>query len=542
MYLTDIVYLVADLLDENDRAHLAQVSRLYFELVMPLAWRTVIGVTQLFKLIPDVRVDTPGILAGTETINIPKNLDSADIVRFQFYARFVKHLQLFKNPAVVTKLNRWDELLQYTNHNTLLPSLRSISLGTYWPQSISHYAWIAAFSSPSIQILETHPLVRQTLPTISTETALGIFKLLVDRCPNLESLSIFINPQQRTSRLEPRLLGGGGVHQQGRGELLFEAVKHVRNLTCTSSMADSFQDTFLLLSRLPNLESLRMYASQQYGDHTIPTIPLEPDAFSQLTSLTLYDFGPYATLSIFDHLSSAAELSQLALELNHKAEEVSSLDEFYNLELIPTICARTRRLQRLIIRPIIEDKAYIHIQQSSLQLLSALPLNHLTLAKSHADIEQLTELFPRIQILRLPDLPVTISQLCRFTACRELEHLSLKLDLSPRGPTEPSSDRFSPTAPLFVLETDYGGFDRLSQTDTRDLLSYLSGMWSESMVIQQIVPFDYPHHDLAAKKRLRNLNRELEEIRKLDKEMGCRDSMAPITASSTQINPPVIFS
>jgi hypothetical protein len=68
MHLPDIIYLVSDLLGENDRARLAQVSRLYFRLVMPSAWRTVIGATQLFKLIPGVRVDTPGLLAGTETI------------------------------------------------------------------------------------------------------------------------------------------------------------------------------------------------------------------------------------------------------------------------------------------------------------------------------------------------------------------------------------------------------------------------------------------------------------------------------------------
>ncbi|CAE6442893.1 unnamed protein product [Rhizoctonia solani] len=515
MNLPDVVYLVADLLGENDRARLAQVSRLYFQLVMPSAWRRVVGATQLFKLIPGVRVDTPGILAGTETINIPKDLDNADLSRFQFYAQFVEYLQLFKNPAIVTKINRWDELLRYTTHNVLLPSLRSIVLGTYWPQSISHYAWIAAFTSPTIRRIETHSIVRQTLPTISSEVASGIFNLLIDRCPDLESLSIFVDPQQRTSRLEPRLLSGG-AHQQGRTELLPEAFKRIRNLSCTPSMTDSCQDTFLLLSRLPKLEVLQMYASQQNPTVTIPIMSLEPEAFSRLTNVSLYDFGPHATLSILNFLTSTAELTQLVLELDHKADEVSSLDEFYNFQLIPTICARAPRLEQLSIRPILDDKAYIDIHESSLVLLATLPLKRLTLAKSHTHIGRLVELFPEIQVLRWPDLPATLDQLCQFTACHELERLSVKLDLSPRAPIGPTRDRSVPPTSPCVLESDYGNLDRLNQADTRELLSYLASIWPQYLILQQTVPFDYPHYDLAAKRRLERLNQELEKIKQLE--------------------------
>ncbi|CAE6473574.1 unnamed protein product [Rhizoctonia solani] len=127
---------------------------------MPLAWRTVTGATQLFKLLPGVRVETPGVLTGTETIYLPRNLNinTACFARFRFYAKLVKHILLFKNPAIVIKVNRWGELLEYASHNVLLPSLLSITVETYWPESTSHYAWIALFSSPSVRRIEMRPL------------------------------------------------------------------------------------------------------------------------------------------------------------------------------------------------------------------------------------------------------------------------------------------------------------------------------------------------------------------------------------------------
>jgi hypothetical protein len=370
-------------------------------------------------------------------------------------------------------VNRWDRLLQFTKRNPLLPSLRSIGLGTYWPQSISHYAWIAAFISPSVRTIETHSLVRRKLPTISSEVALGIFNLLIDRCPDLESLSIFVDPQQRTSRLEPRL-PSGGTHQQGHYELLFEAIKHVRNLSCTSSMTDSCQDTFLLLSRLPKLEALQVYASQHNDTNIIPTFSLEAEAFSRLTNLTLYDFGPHATLATLNCLTSAAELTHLALEINHKSDKIDSLDRFYNLQLIPTICVRAPHLKQLSIRPILDDKAYVDIDELSLMLLAALPLKLLTMSKSRARVGELVELFPRIQVLRWPDLPVTLDRLSQFTKCQQLKHLSVKLDLSPAVPKETLRDRLVPPASPCVLESDYSNLNGLNQAGTREVLSYVS--------------------------------------------------------------------
>ncbi|CAE6504569.1 unnamed protein product [Rhizoctonia solani] len=516
MDLPDIVHLIAGFLDQNDRARLAQVSKFYFQSIMPLAWSTVTGAALLFKLLPGVKIETPGALAGTETIHLPRNLDTTDFTRFKFYAKFVKHLLFFKNPAVVTKINRWEVLLRYTGCNILLPSLSSISLGTYWPQSIPHYAWIAAFSSPSVRRIEIHPLVRRNLPTISSETASALFNLLIDRCPSLESFSIFVDPKQRTSPLETGFLPDG-AYRQGIRDLSFEAIKHVRSLSCTSSIAEYPQNTFLLLSRFPKLEVLQMYASQQDDiTNATPFISLEPEAFSRLTKLTLCDFGRHATLSILNHLTSTAGLIELTLEINHSQDNNdadSSVDEFYNTMLIPAICARTSHLTHLSIRPMLDDKVYVQIDSSAVKLLASLRLKSLTLAKSHAHLEHLSKLFPQIQTFRWPDQPVTLNQLWQFVVYHQLEHLSVKLDLSPLHIIEPLRDRAMPPVSPCVLESDYGNLSQLSQAETQKLLRHLARLWARPVILQQITPFDYPHYDFAVQRRLEDLNKELEKAR-----------------------------
>ncbi|CUA72705.1 hypothetical protein RSOLAG22IIIB_10237 [Rhizoctonia solani] len=513
MDLPDIVHLVADFLSQSDRAHLAQASRFYFQLVMPLAWRTVTGGTQLFKLIPGARIETPGTLTGTETIHLPRNINTIDFARFKFYAKFVEHLLLFKNPAVIIKLNRWEELLRYTDRNTLLPSLSSISLGTYWPQSISHYAWIAIFSSPSIRQIETSPLIRRNLPTLSSETASAIFNLLVDRCPRIESLSIFVDPKQRTSPLENNFLSGSAL-EEDTGGALFGAIKHARRLCCTSSMVEHCQNTLLLLSRISELEVLQIYASQQDDANMLPSISLEPKAFSCLRSLALYDFRPQATLSILNLIASVAELTQLTLEINHNKdnkEEGPSADEFYNSNLIPTICVRTPRLTHLSIRPIWDDKSQVEINNSSLQLLASLCLKSFTLVRSQADVECLPKLFPRIRTLRWPDQPLTFQQLRQLVTYGQLEHLSMKITLSPPQMMESLQGRAVLPATPCVLEGDYGNIGALSQAEAKQFLVCLAGL-SRPLILQQTIPFDHPYCDFAAERRLEELNKELKRM------------------------------
>ncbi|CAE6520672.1 unnamed protein product [Rhizoctonia solani] len=481
---------------------------------MPLAWYTVTGATQLFKLLPGVRVGVPGILAGTETIYLPKDLETTDFTRFQLYANFVKNLVLFKNPAIVTKINRWRELLQYTSNNILLPSLASICLGTYWPQSIPYYTWIAVFGSPSVRRIEIQPLVRRNLPTVSSETASALFNLLIDKCPKIESFSLFVDPKQPTSPLEAGISTDGTRHQSS-SDTLFGAIKHIQSLSCTSSMAEHFQNTFSLLGRIPKLEALQIYASQQDGLYTISLTPLESGAFSRLRKLTLYDFGPHTTLSILNRLAPVTELTQVTLEISFNKDSkdgVSDLDGFYNTVLIPTIYAQIPHLTHLTIRPMLEDDFYVVVDNASLDILASLRLQSLTLVRTRTDVERIAGLFPHIQTLRWPDLSVTLDQLRQFTAYRQLERLSIKLDLTSSPSIEPLCNRAIPPAIPCVLESDYGNFDLLSEAETHNLLVRLVGIWSRPFTLQQATPPDYPHRDFAAQRRLEKLNKELEEV------------------------------
>ncbi|KAG8727137.1 hypothetical protein FRC11_013843, partial [Ceratobasidium sp. 423] len=218
-----------------------------------------------------------------------------------------------------------------------------------------------------------------------------------------------------------------------------------------------------------------MYALQQdeITDDTTPLIPLEPEAFSRRTKLALYDFGRHATLYILNHLTSTVGLKELALEINHNKDDKgtdSSVDEFYNSMLIPAICVRTPRLTHLSIRPMLDDKSYVEIDGAALELLASLRLKSLTLAKSRAHVRHLAKLFPRVQTFRWPDQSVTLSQLGQFVIHYQLEHLSMKLDLSPPHIIEPLRDRAMPPVFPCVPESDYGNLNQLSQAETQKLL------------------------------------------------------------------------
>ncbi|KAH7320324.1 hypothetical protein B0J17DRAFT_773086 [Rhizoctonia solani] len=281
-------------------------------------------------------------------------------------------------------------------------------------------------------------------------------------------------------------------------------------------MAGHFQNTFSLLSRFSKLETLQLYSSQQDDRHTAPIIPLESGAFSQLRNLTLYDFGPHTTLSILNCLASVTRLTQIALEINFNSDNkdcVSDIDGFYNTMLIPTICAQTPHLTHLIIRPIRNDEFYVAINNPSLEILASLHLQSLTLAQSHTNVEYLAKLFPHIQTLRWPNQSVTLDQLRQFTAYHQLEHLSMKFDFKLPHITETLCDRAVLLTIPCVLESDFGNLDHLSQVEIHKLLVGLIGMWSRPLVLQQITPFDYPHRDFAAKRRLERLNKELERVK-----------------------------
>ncbi|CAE6454615.1 unnamed protein product [Rhizoctonia solani] len=247
----------------------------------------------------------------------------------------------------------------------------------------------------------------------------------------------------------------------------------------------------------------------------LPGISLEPEAFSCLRSLTLYDFGAHATLSILNSLASTADLTQLTLEINHitnNSDEVSSVGRFYNTMLIPAICAQAPRLTHLSIRPMWKNESQVEIDNSSLRLLASLNLKSFTSARTHTNVEYLAKLFPQIQTLRWPDQPVTLDQLKQFATYDQLEHLSLKLDLSPPCTMKPPCDRALTPPTLCVLESDYSSFDSLNHDETRQLLKRLARLGSRPLALQQTAPFDYPNYDFAAKKRLEELNKKLERI------------------------------
>jgi hypothetical protein len=64
----ELVYSIAQLCGSEACAHLALTSKALFYLTIPLAWETVHGATQLFKLLPGTNVGVRLGPGGTETV------------------------------------------------------------------------------------------------------------------------------------------------------------------------------------------------------------------------------------------------------------------------------------------------------------------------------------------------------------------------------------------------------------------------------------------------------------------------------------------
>jgi hypothetical protein len=66
--LPELIYAIGKLCSPEDCARLALTSRALFHLIIPLAWETVVGATQLFKLLPGTKIGVRLGPGGTETV------------------------------------------------------------------------------------------------------------------------------------------------------------------------------------------------------------------------------------------------------------------------------------------------------------------------------------------------------------------------------------------------------------------------------------------------------------------------------------------
>jgi hypothetical protein len=320
------------------------------------------------------------------------------------------------------------------------------------------------------------------IPVVSPQTASALFRTFAERCPNLQQLSIFVNPRWGPSANESRLFSQeNGIDYFAR---FFESAKHLRELTCTTGLIQHNRAIFTGMSRLPNLERLKIYSSKE-GAPLSAT--LQPDVFPKLKSLSLLDFSPSEALSVFNRAPMVRALTNVTLECDPSQDRTIDLDGFYSTRFIPILCTHSPHITHLSIRPHVaireDDESWFEITIEALRLLSSLPLEALSCYGCRVETrtnqnpcEVLAKTFPQIKVLRWPDQPATCNDLWFFASMPKLEHLAVYLDLetfaeaAPSDTRDGSSDRVSS---FRVLESDYSQASEYNYVDACMFLTYV---------------------------------------------------------------------
>ncbi|KAG8686798.1 hypothetical protein FRC08_012317, partial [Ceratobasidium sp. 394] len=130
--MPELIYLISAYLDRKQLVGLMTTSKSFFSSTIPHVWKTVSGAAPLFRFLPcvisDEDIDIDGYqYNGCFTFNNP--LSDADFNRFNFYAPYVKHLDLFRHEDDLKLTVGWEILVNYVNAgHTLLPNLTTLLL------------------------------------------------------------------------------------------------------------------------------------------------------------------------------------------------------------------------------------------------------------------------------------------------------------------------------------------------------------------------------------------------------------------------------
>ncbi|KAG8719591.1 hypothetical protein FRC09_010930, partial [Ceratobasidium sp. 395] len=101
--LQKLTGIILNYMDTNDRARLARCNNQLFYMLMPSLWERVEGLARLFALSPylDLMSGKNHTLHTTSEIEqfvaSERPLDDKDLVRFDVYSPWIKHLEVCKH-------------------------------------------------------------------------------------------------------------------------------------------------------------------------------------------------------------------------------------------------------------------------------------------------------------------------------------------------------------------------------------------------------------------------------------------------------------
>ncbi|KAG8709300.1 hypothetical protein FRC08_018420 [Ceratobasidium sp. 394] len=425
---------VARGLGPEDWANLLRISRPFFAAVAPLVWQKVEGVHNLLALLPgaDIRFSRrhPKQVEYMDLSNTrPQNL-----VRFRFYAQFVKSLEIYGKHSGEYEVQGWRILALHAKDGTLLPNLLRLTLTAPFPITTPDQTlWIEAFLAPSTVDVLVIPPPGGNLPVVSIPAARDILTHISNVAPKIQHLSLFIEEGQ--SHIHPGFLE----------PLLSDCFRNLRALQeITSTEAILDVDVFQVVSGLPELKVLDIWVhgfTGTGGGLDPENVPLYP--FPALEHFSMRGTDPNGVWAIFGCLVFS-NLSSLRLGFHTclKSEAGDAPSVYQLIELFARACPRLTALSIAFNQGRNDDDDPADLLElapdggTALSSMSKLPLRTVHLSNAVLGLEPnsirpdaLQIAWPLVTELSMPHLLAGFEELYEFSRLPNLQELTLGLGL-----------------------------------------------------------------------------------------------------------------
>ncbi|KAG8793734.1 hypothetical protein FRC12_001817 [Ceratobasidium sp. 428] len=528
--LPELTGAICKYMDTSDRARLGRSSRRLFHMLMPSLWERVEGLARLFALSPylDRTSKESHRLSYTTSeikqfVTSQKPLDDEDLVRFDVYSPWIKHLEVCKHGLAPEYDGALALLYICSQRRTILPNVTFISL-TVQLYSRANPIWVIPFLSSSLLGLEytiTDTLYRSSVPITESNIFLG---LISRKCPRLKTLGfpprdISSSPpyQSRTSLLCTLTQIIDQSLQDKLNYHLGHFVTTTQPLVRFTSSVDSLDvSCFELISTWPCLESFEVLFEQDGNSLELPSFP--ETAFPALTHLGLHQVPDLAMLEeIWDCSALVGNLTSVKLNMAESCvnfEDDTVDDPIFAFSFIATRSPHIQNLWFHVENPDGNYPAY-DISISDLDKLGGLPLCSLHLGgigfENPEDVPQyIATTFAEIKELGLPNHQIPLNGLQAFRSQLPLlEVLRIEIELETISPDFEVDLNDVPrhrNIPLHTLEANFIGdteeelrSDILSieWSNAKAFSNYLFALWPNIQItaqgVCQYIPEFYRH-------------------------------------------------
>jgi hypothetical protein len=358
---------------------------------------------------------------------------TSNVPRFRFYAHLVKRLEIYESPneeylieewVAFTHeylINEWGIFIAHTWQTPLLPNLKHLSMRPSGTLEAGQARWLIAFLSPTLTTIEVLSNEAGCPPEMSYLAATLLLDRITQRCPRLETLSIFPHVELSSDNMDNNI-----PTLSYNYSLPYEYFGHFKHLSELATGRDVLKpDSMTLLGSLPQLATLEIHSDTE-GYGAIPNCPLSSDSFPRLKRLLLRELGTSEMRQIWRMEPLVQHITVAELHFNDDGED----DEEPSI-LFTVIANTSRHIDDITIR---FDSNPSETILCSLLSLSPLLLRRMSFSAHRLDLgsprewcQILSDSFPLLRHLHIPTQVIHFKDLVHFTKLQKLEVLSAKV-------------------------------------------------------------------------------------------------------------------